>query len=40
MKVAAGKIAGLSFEEIQSLREGHTLTLELDGAESPGTHGG
>ena len=34
MKVAAGKIADLGFEEIQFLREGHTLTLELDGAES------
>jgi len=33
MKVAAGKIAGLSFEEIQSLREDHAIILELDGAD-------
>ena len=32
MKAAAKEIAGLSSEEIRSLREGHAITLELDGA--------
>ncbi len=33
MKVAAGKIARLTFEEIQSLRAGHAHRLELDGGD-------
>ena len=32
MKVAAQKIAGLGFEEIQFLRAGNAITMELDGA--------
>ncbi|MDP6038310.1 MAG: isoleucine--tRNA ligase, partial [Candidatus Latescibacteria bacterium] len=33
MKAAAAKIAQLTFEEIQSMREGTHLTLELDGVD-------